>query len=556
MANCVISGNEAAYVGSALSGYGSSSDVFDASGINCTIVDNPLHAAIGWFDGEFINCIVWEDQGLPEGDEVSYSCIKNWSGGGEGNISPDPPFADLENGDYRLLAGSPCIDAGITSVVVGERDVAGLPRVMGGVVDMGANEYPNGCYISLKTDQDMYTGADEMTIYVTAGKFGLPERVDIYAAIAFRGRELVFIPDLLPDWAPWVSGLELQDGPVFVESFVYPFSGSEPDGPSVIYAAVLPYGATNPSDALTNVVCRSFNYHRVGVAELHVSPDGTGDIRTIQEAIDASFDGDTIIVYPGTYCENIDYMGKSIVIRSVAPSVAQTVASTIIEGAEEAPVVILAGVEDVPCQLSGLTITGGAGGVSGPLSSDPPNSNATISDCIIRNNEGIGVYGCNGDIRNCAIAGNLGSGLTCCNGLIVNCLIFNNTYDPYGGGIKWCGGSVRNCTIAGNRRGVYSCAASFRNCIVWGNEFADIHESSSVSYCCTGDFAGEGPGNISSDPLFTTGPFGDFYLHSGSPCIDVGSQSAEEAGLSGMTTQAGGTPDVGRVDIGFHYPIP
>ena len=59
-----------------------------------------------------------------------------------------------------------------------------------------------------------------------------------------------------------------------------------------------------------------------------------------------------------------------------------------------------------------------------------------------------------------------------------------------------------------------------------------------------------------SDPLFVSGPYGDFYLELESPYIDAGSESAEEAGLSDRTTQADGTPETGTVDMGFHYPMP
>ncbi|MHC4869856.1 MAG: hypothetical protein ACYTE2_09290 [Planctomycetota bacterium] len=37
---------------------------------------------------------------------------------------------------------------------------------------------------------------------------------------------------------------------------------------------------------------------------------------TIQQAIDASDDGDVVIVAPGTYYETIDFLGKAILVRS------------------------------------------------------------------------------------------------------------------------------------------------------------------------------------------------------------------------------------------------
>jgi hypothetical protein len=56
-------------------------------------------------------------------------------------------------------------------------------------------------------------------------------------------------------------------------------------------------------------------------------------------------------------------------------------------------------------------------------------------------------------------------------------------------------------------------------------------------------------GCISSDPLFASG----FYLGTGSPCIDTGTNAASFWGMGAYTTQTSGDPDSGRVDIGYHY---
>ncbi|MHC4285816.1 MAG: choice-of-anchor Q domain-containing protein [Planctomycetota bacterium] len=52
-------------------------------------------------------------------------------------------FTGLNEGDYHLLPGSPCIDTGDPNYVAGpnETDVDGKPRVIGGRIDMGAYEY-------------------------------------------------------------------------------------------------------------------------------------------------------------------------------------------------------------------------------------------------------------------------------------------------------------------------------------------------------------------------------------------------------------------------------
>jgi len=82
-----------------------------------------------------------------------------------------------------------------------------------------------------------------------------------------------------------------------------------------------------------------------------------------------------------------------------------------------------------------------------------------------------------------------------------------------------------------------------------------------VNYSCVkSGYPGEG--NIDDDPMFEIVSLGEpswyqyFYLQPHSPCIDAGSRTAEEAGLSDWTTQTDGTPDTGRVDMGAHYPLP
>lgn len=48
-----------------------------------------------------------------------------------------------------------------------------------------------------------------------------------------------------------------------------------------------------------------------------VSKDGTGDFMSIQEAVNASADGDTIIIYPGIYEESVEVMGKALNITGI-----------------------------------------------------------------------------------------------------------------------------------------------------------------------------------------------------------------------------------------------
>ncbi len=83
-------------------------------------------------------------------------CCVGWKdlAGIRGNIDSDPLFADPENGDYRLLPGSPCIDSGgmylqpclalqdgaATVSWDPGKDLDGNPRISGDGPDMGAYE--------------------------------------------------------------------------------------------------------------------------------------------------------------------------------------------------------------------------------------------------------------------------------------------------------------------------------------------------------------------------------------------------------------------------------
>lgn len=108
---------------------------------------------------------------------------------------------------------------------------------------------------------------------------------------------------------------------------------------------------------------------------LSVSPPGRirrvpADYRTIQEAIDSAAQGDTVLVAPGRYQENIRFRGKGIVVASeyLLKHDPALIARTIIDGshpahADTASVVLFIEQEDTNAVLLGFTITGGKGTV-------------------------------------------------------------------------------------------------------------------------------------------------------------------------------------------------
>jgi hypothetical protein len=88
---------------------------------------------------------VWQNN-LVYGGQTLYS-DQNLTGK-NGNISTNPFFACLPSGDFHLLAGSPCIDAGTNGAPqLPAVDLDGNPRILAGktnhsaIVDMGAYEF-------------------------------------------------------------------------------------------------------------------------------------------------------------------------------------------------------------------------------------------------------------------------------------------------------------------------------------------------------------------------------------------------------------------------------
>ncbi|MHC4603947.1 MAG: choice-of-anchor Q domain-containing protein [Planctomycetota bacterium] len=115
---------------------------------NCTITENKankgggIHCAYGY---AMVNsCIIWNND-IDEVDgesAINYSDVKRGYSG-NGNIDADPLFVDSAIGDYHLSEFSPCINAGDPNHPVdpNESDIDGQPRVIGGRVDMGADEF-------------------------------------------------------------------------------------------------------------------------------------------------------------------------------------------------------------------------------------------------------------------------------------------------------------------------------------------------------------------------------------------------------------------------------
>lgn len=297
-----------------------------------------------------------------------------------------------------------------------------------------------------------------------------------------------------------------------------------------------------------------------------------GDYNTIQEGINAAQSGDTVLVDEGTYYENINFRGKSIVVASKFINDADYahILNTIIDGSQSAEpdtgsCVIFGSGEGTGAILEGFTLTGGTGTSfdfgGGNLFREGGaiimnNSSAIIKNNLIYNNESAVVSGTQGGggggissmFGNPSILNNIimmnsatyaaGMVLNWSAGIIRNNLIYANE----GGGDFGTGGLmvwksnpwtaiIENNTIAGNistttagALSVEQTSAIIRNNIIWGNiqqtgTQVTGFQSSTFEYCNTEETY-PGTGNISLAPDFD---IERFLLNSTSPCVDAGS---------------------------------
>jgi serine protease len=115
------------------------------------------------------------------------------------------------------------------------------------------------------------------------------------------------------------------------------------------------------------------------------------DQQTVQAAINTAVDGDTILVSPGTYTENISFNGKAITITSSGGA-----SQTTIDGGQKGVVVSFTNNEGRGSILNGFTITNDAP----PL----PTPSTFVADGIL-------VSGASPTITNNVITGNRGHGI-------------------------------------------------------------------------------------------------------------------------------------------------
>jgi beta propeller repeat protein len=203
---------------------------------------------------------------------------------------------------------------------------------------------------------------------------------------------------------------------------------------------------------------------------------------SIQQAIDACDDGDTVIVNPGVYYETINFGGRDIVVTSKDPNDPKVVGYTIINADGDGTVVTFENGESSRAVLTGFTITGGVGTVEQGSGEDYKWmygggimcrwGSPVITRNVIMNNH---VPYVNQQMGNRWVyTWSYGGGIYCSNGAVVTHNIVYNNSAYEGGGI--CAGSatVANNIVFGNSAvyggGVYVSYSSLENNTIVGND--------------------------------------------------------------------------------------
>ena len=573
--NCLVVSNHVESMSSgsyyAYGGGGCNSKLY-----NCTVVGNMARSASGiesdrgggTSSGSAYNSII-AGNGISCGERVLYvgeanvlstSLYNSYAGGIH-------VFAGTENGDWRLSSSSPCVDAGSANYVVDDLDLAGNPRIAGGIVDMGAFE-----------------GA------VAPIAAPLPVR-------NLRGRAESDRGGVLLHWNPSAQ----------TESYeVYRGASANPSAARLIgETASCEHLDTDVSLGMTYrywVVPKnsvgSGNINDAQMAEVTVT-DGAADFyvdgasgndandgktwatakRTIRAATLLVDDGDLVLVAPGTY-EPFGTYGVRCEVRSVGGAEV-----TIVDGGATNRCATLSLATSANSALTGFTLCNGLATAVQSWQGGGSNG-GTLNWCVISNCQ-VGtdsassyVYGGGayyGNLYNCRVSGNVATGYSACGGgayrsYLYNCLVDGNEARSgnaagyaYGGGVYQAysynstivGNSAVN-TDGGEAHGGGTYGYYHYNSIFWNNTAAvgpnlatNQNSYTYLYYCCTQETNKWcNSRTTTASPLFVDAAHGDWRLMSGSPCLDAGynSYAKTELDLQGATRIQNGTADIGAFE--------
>ena len=553
---CLIAGNKAGTSAGAKGGGAYQITLLES----CTVSGNSAYQGGGVSDCPAVtNSIAYFNTAANGIDHNYYSstfryCCMTPLATGAGNTNGDPLFVNAVAGNYRLGAGSPCLDAGTNfSWMDTAKDLDGADRIYpsGGTVDMGAYEAgagPLGC-----------------SIVGVPGEGFAPLTVTFTAAVSGGNTNgLHFTWDVNND-----GTVDQPDNRVVTNTYV--MAGS--------YSVSLAV-----SNSVGEVAFRTnLNYILAAVTTAYVATNGTHTspftnwvtaATNIQAAVNLGIEGSAVWVSNGTYISDTDVtVGRGMTVKSVNGAGKTVVGHRV--GAPNSrvltvkhPAVLVDGFTMInglvsTVDRSDVSDTGGGLWMNGGIV-----QNCVIANCAVASGgySGGGVYMSGGLLLNCVVQSNSvpssghGGGIRVAGGLVRNCIVCDNCTDADSAGMQITAGAAESCTIVTNRAGGALggtaggvIGGSLTNCIVYFNAGGTTQNWAGcvMTNCCTTPTNGlPGEGNIGGDPLFVNLAARNLHLQELSPCINAGTNMPWMLAW----TDADGKPRQAnkRVDIGAY----
>ncbi len=503
-ADCMVRGNVAATDGGG---------AWDGTYCNSTIIHNEAARGGGvWFADAVNNSIVYYNQANSStnvgGGTVSFSCTTP-PFSGTGNISAAPGFSGSR--DWRLVAGSPCLDAGSFAYVENDYDLEGDPRIWIGGVDMGCDEF-----------------------YPPALGGPLSVQLEQSADRAVVGAPVSFQCDVLgkPEAYVW----NFSDGYSISNT---PFADRTFGAPGTFTATVVAWNADDVASNSVSIEIFPGYTNYVSLSGAHVFPftNWVAAATNIQSAIEANIPGGVVRVADGSYeAGGIAWNGgltNRIAITNVLDVVSENGPdfTRIVGGGPIGDAAVRCAYVAAGARLVGFTLTNGHTRAAGDEDRDQSGGGAwcesggTVENCVFRNNSaqqfGGGIR--NGTVRNSSLIDNRAAqGGGASGGALENVLVAGNEAE-YGGGVA--AATLMHATVANNHagqsgggayRGVASNSILYFNTAGagWSNYFNTV-----CRYSCTRPDP-QSTGNVTNDPRFVDETNGIFRLQRDSPAVD------------------------------------
>jgi len=305
--------------------------------------------------------------------------------------------------------------------------------------------------------------------------------------------------------------------------------------------------------------------------------DVPGQYVTIGEAMLSASDGDTVVVQPGLYTENVRIEMKEVCLVStfIFDSTRASIEATIIDGSnpsnpDQASAVTITGSSSGGSAICGFTITGGVGTFlgnryagGGVMLIDCPDVN--VSSCIIADNNasfggGIAAYNCSPTIEYCTIETNSSAfagaiDLENAHAVVRNFFFSGTAATESGGAIRT--NSSPSAVIIDNV--IFDNTTTGLGCVecedgipsisyndFWNNSgevFINCDPDLGDTTCCTNynRIPSDAFSNIFRDPMYVETDSPDSSVDCASPIIDAGSTINQEPPWNGFKTDIGPT---------------